>query len=76
MMRRTGEGKRQVVTVAVQPVAQLSPIDAPATAMSMADLVSLGHVIAPRRRSAYVGPEPVLLRTGARIDQALREVRT
>ena len=76
MVRRAGGGERLVVTVDGHPVAQLGPIDAPATAVSMADLVSLGHVIAPRRRCAYVGPEPVLLRTGARIDQALREVRT
>ncbi|MCE2855249.1 MAG: type II toxin-antitoxin system Phd/YefM family antitoxin [Ilumatobacteraceae bacterium] len=76
MVRRAGSGERLVVTVDGNPVAQLGPVDAPASALSIDDLVSRGQVIAPRRRSTYVAPEPLVLRTGARIDQALREVRT
>ena len=76
MVRRAETGERLVVTVDGRPVAQLGPVDATLSAVSMDDLVGRGQVIAPRRRSTYVAPEPVFLRTGARIDQALREIRT
>lgn len=76
MVRRAETGERLVITVDGRPIAQLGPVDASPEAISMDDLVGRGQVIAPRRRSAYVSPEPVFLRTGARIDQALREIRT
>lgn len=76
MVRRAETGERLVVTVDGRPIAQLGPVDANSSAISMDDLVGRGQVIAPRRRSTYVSPEPVFLRTGARIDQALREIRT
>jgi prevent-host-death family protein len=76
MVRRAETGERLVVTVDGRPIAQLGPVDASSSGISMDDLVGRGQVIAPRRRSMYVSPEPVLLRSGARIDQALREIRT
>jgi prevent-host-death family protein len=76
MVRRAETGERLVVTVDGRPIAQLGPVDATSSAVSMDDLVGRGQVIAPRRRSTYMAPEPIFLRTGARIDQALREIRT
>lgn len=75
-IRRAGAGERIVVTVSGQPVALLSPLDASATAtLTIADLIARGAVIAPRRTGDFTLGDPVIVHSGARIDQLLRQVR-
>lgn len=75
-IRRAGAGERIIVTVSGQPVATLTCLETPATAMpSIADLIAHGAVIAPRRTGAFTLGNPVIVHSGARIDQLLRQVR-
>ncbi len=75
-IRRVGAGERMVVTVSGEPVALLSPLEPSVSAMpSIADLVAHGAVIAPRRTGAFTLGNPVIVHSGARIDQLLRQVR-
>ncbi|MHB1128834.1 MAG: hypothetical protein ACYC06_02150 [Ilumatobacteraceae bacterium] len=65
-----------IVTVSGEPVALLSPLETLTTATpSMADLIAHGAVIAPRRAGAFTLGNPVIVHSGARIDQLLRQVR-
>lgn len=68
-------GERVVITVDGQAVAQLSSVESDQSAMTMADLVARGLVLAPRRRGEWHPGEPLVLLTGARIDRALVQVR-
>lgn len=75
-IRRAGAGERIIVTVSGEPVATLTSLETPATAMpTMADLIAHGAVIAPRRAGAFTLGNPVIVHSGARIDQLLRQVR-
>ena len=74
-VRRAGAGQRLVVTVDGRPVAQLGPLDPVAGQVTLADLVSRGLVVPPRRGDGLPHAEPVPVWSGARIDRLLREVR-
>jgi antitoxin (DNA-binding transcriptional repressor) of toxin-antitoxin stability system len=71
--RRAAAGERIVVAVAGRPVAQLGPLDAGAP--TIAQLVSSGALVAPRRTDPFRPPAPVPVWPGVRIDRALRELR-
>jgi prevent-host-death family protein len=75
-LRRAQQGERVVVTVDGAPVAELSPLRGSLDGISLADLVARGAVVAPRRRGEWVPGDPLLLNSGARIDRAVREVRS
>jgi prevent-host-death family protein len=75
-IRQAGAGERMIVTVSGQPVAVLSSLETLATATPvMADLIAHGAVIAPRRAGVFALGDPVIVHSGARIDQLLRQVR-
>lgn len=74
-LRRAQAGERIVVTSGGRPAAQLGPLTGDDSGASLADLVAHGRVDPPRRRGDFVPDDPVLLRSGARIDRALAEVR-
>ena len=75
-IRRAGAGERMIVTVSGEPVALLTGLDAPESATSsIADLIAHGAVIAPRRAGTFNLGFPVVVHSGARIDQLLRQVR-
>jgi len=75
-MRRAGAGERMVITVSGEPIALLGPLETHTMEMpTMADLVARGAVIAPRRAGAFTLSNPVIVHSGARIDQLLRQVR-
>jgi antitoxin (DNA-binding transcriptional repressor) of toxin-antitoxin stability system len=71
--RRAAAGERLVVAVGGRPIAQLGPLDAGAP--TIAQLVSSGALVAPRRSDALRAPAPVAIWSGTRIDRALRELR-
>jgi prevent-host-death family protein len=73
-VRRAADGHRIVVTVAGNPVAMLGPVDATGAA-SLADLVAVQAVIAPRRREPIAFDDPVAVFSGSRLDRLLREIR-
>lgn len=75
-IRRASAGERMIVTISGDPVALLTSLETPAVRnFSMADLIALGAVIAPRRTGKFTAGDPVLVHSGARIDQLLRQVR-
>lgn len=75
-IRRAGAGEHIVVTISGQPTAVLSPVDAPQPGISgIADLIASGAVIAPRRTGVFRFGDPIIVHSGARIDQLLRQVR-
>lgn len=75
-VKRAQSGERIVVTVDGHPVAQLAAVSPDVAGVSIDDLVARGAVIAPRRRGDFVPASPLTLATGARIDRALREIRS
>lgn len=75
-IRRAGAGERIIVTVSGEPVAILSPVETLASGSPViADLIAGGAVIAPRRTGAFSLGNPIIVHSGARIDQLLRQVR-
>ena len=72
-VRRAAGGQRTVLTMHGRPIAQLAPLDSGAPALDQ--LIASGALVAPRRRSEWRPPEPVAVWAGARVDQALRELR-
>jgi prevent-host-death family protein len=75
-IRRAGAGEHIVVTVSGQPTAILSPVDAPTSGPPViTDLFASGAVIAPRRTGTFRFGEPIVVHSGARVDQLLRQVR-
>lgn len=75
-IRRAGAGESIVVTVSGQPTAVLSPVDAPLSGSPViTDLFASGAVLAPRRTGAFRFGDPIIVHSGARIDQLLRQVR-
>lgn len=75
-LRRAQQGERVVVTVDGTPVAQLSPLGGSLDGVTLSDLVARGAVVAPRRRGDWVPGDPLFLTSGARVDRAVREVRS
>lgn len=75
-IRRAGAGERMLVTVSGEPVAVLSSLETLSTPTpTMADLIARGAVIAPRRTGTFTLGNPIIVHSGARIDQLLRQVR-
>ncbi|MEO5975444.1 MAG: type II toxin-antitoxin system prevent-host-death family antitoxin [Ilumatobacteraceae bacterium] len=75
-IRRAGAGERILVTVSGQPTAILCPVDAPVSGQpAMTDLIASGAVLAARRTGAFKFGDPIVVHSGARIDQLLRQVR-
>jgi prevent-host-death family protein len=72
-VRRASHGERIVVTVGGRPTAQLGPLDDHAPDLQR--LVASGAILPPRRTGLWRAPVPVSLWPGARVDQALRDVR-
>jgi prevent-host-death family protein len=74
-VRRAGAGQRVLVSVGGRAVAQLGPVEAEQGQTVLADLVTAGAVIAPRRTdSGRIGP-PVQVWSGVRLDRMLKELR-
>jgi prevent-host-death family protein len=75
-VKRARSGDTVVITVNGEPVAELGPVGrAGDSTTTIADLVSRGAILAPRRTSGYRHADPISVHSGARIDQILREVR-
>lgn len=75
-IRRAGAGEQIVVTISGQPTAVLCPVDGPQSGSPViADLFASGAVIAPRRTGEFRLCDPIVVHSGARIDQLLRQVR-
>ncbi len=76
-LRRAEAGQRMVITVAGRPVAQLGPVETPATAArpTLADLAARGLVLPARRVDRPPSEVLVALQVGARLDRILAEVR-
>lgn len=75
-VRRAQQGERVVVTVDGAPVAQLGALSGDMDGVALSDLVARGAVVAPRRRGDWVPGDPLVLTSGARVDRALREIRS
>lgn len=75
-VKRAQIGERIVVTVDGRPVAQLGAVGPDHTGATLSDLVARGAILAPRRRGDFVPADPLVLVSGARIDRALREIRS
>lgn len=75
-MRRAGEGERIVITIAGRPIAQLGPVEAAGSQVSIDDLAARGLVVPARRGDRPADPDTRIdTWTGGRLDRALREVR-
>lgn len=75
-IRRAGAGEHIVVTISGQPAAVLGPVDSPQLGLlRISDLFANGAVIAPRRTGEFRLGDPIIVHSGARIDQLLRQVR-
>jgi antitoxin (DNA-binding transcriptional repressor) of toxin-antitoxin stability system len=72
-VRRAEAGQRLVVTVGERPVAMLGPLAG--GDVTLDDLIAGGALLAPRRSDAACHSHPVPVWTGARLDQAFRDVR-
>ncbi len=76
LVRQAEAGQRIVVSVAGRPVAQLGPIEGPATvAATLDDLAAAGLLTAARRRDRPPADLLVPLPVGTRLDRLLGEVR-
>lgn len=76
LVRRAGGGERIVITIGGRAVAQLGPIEADRSTVTLDDLVSRGLLTAARRTDRPADPGLVIDSwTGGRLDRALREVR-
>jgi antitoxin (DNA-binding transcriptional repressor) of toxin-antitoxin stability system len=76
-VRRAEAGESTVVTVHGRAVATLGPITLAHShgAVTLDQLIASGAVLPARRRVLWRPDEPVMVWTGTRIDQALREIR-
>lgn len=74
-VRRASAGERVVVAVGGRPAAQLGPLEPEAGAATLADLVSTGQLVAPRRTDEARPLPPVPIHGGGRLDRVLREIR-
>ena len=75
VLRRAEAGERVVVTVGGRPVAQLGPLEADESELTLDDLVARGLVTRARRDDR---PEPSMVMpvwAGTRLDQLVREIR-
>jgi prevent-host-death family protein len=73
-VRRAEAGEVAVVTVGGRPVAHLGPPGA-TTPVSLADLVSRGLVVPPRRTDAFRAGAAVPVWRANRLDRVLDDVR-
>jgi antitoxin (DNA-binding transcriptional repressor) of toxin-antitoxin stability system len=74
-VRRAGAGHRQVITVDGRAAAQLGPLEPEGGQVVLADLISAGLVLAPRRTDPHRPHSAIPIWAGARLDRALRELR-
>jgi antitoxin (DNA-binding transcriptional repressor) of toxin-antitoxin stability system len=74
-VRRASAGQRVVVSVGGRAAAQLGPIEPEQGQTVLADLVTAGAVIAPRRNDEARPSPPIPVWSGVRLDRALKEVR-
>jgi prevent-host-death family protein len=75
VVRRAAAGERIVITVDGRPTAQLGPLEAGRSELTIDDLAARG-LIEPSRRSDR--PEPTMVMpvwAGTRLDQMVREIR-
>ena len=74
-VRRAAGGQRVVVTVAGRAAAQLGPLEAEQGLTVLADLFTVGAVVAPRRADPARTTMPIAVWSGVRLDRALKELR-
>ncbi len=74
-VRRAGAGQRVVVSVGGRETAQLGPVHSLDGQIVLADLVTAGLVIAPRRTDAARPAQAIPVWSGVRLDRALKELR-
>jgi prevent-host-death family protein len=74
-LRRAGAGQRVVVTVDGREVAQLGPVQSIDGQTVLADLITAGLVVAPRRTDAARPAQAIPVWSGVRLDRALKELR-
>jgi antitoxin (DNA-binding transcriptional repressor) of toxin-antitoxin stability system len=74
-LRRAGAGQRVVVTVGGRQVAQLGPVHSIDGQTVLADLVTAGLVVAPRRTDRARPAQAIPVWSGVRLDRALKELR-
>jgi antitoxin (DNA-binding transcriptional repressor) of toxin-antitoxin stability system len=74
-VRRAGAGQRVVVSIGGRDVAQLGPVQTTDGQTVLADLVTAGLVVAPRRTDAARPATAIPVWSGVRLDRALKELR-
>ena len=74
-VRRAELGERTLVTINGRVVAQLSPVGGDRTAVTLADLVAAGKVLAPARPDRSPSTDRLATWPGLRLDRALSDLR-
>jgi len=74
-LRRAGAGQRVIVSVGGRAVAQLGPVEPEQGQTVLADLLTSGAVVPPRRSDAGRLAPAVPVWSGVRLDRALKELR-
>ena len=74
-VRRAGAGERIIITVDGRPVAQLGPLEPTDGEPTLADLISRGLLVAPRRPDRPAPSLTLPLWTGSRLDRIIGEIR-
>ena len=74
-VRRAGAGQRVVVSVGGREMAQLGPVQSIDGQTVLADLITAGMVVAPRRTDVARPAQAIPVWSGVRLDRALKELR-
>ena len=75
VVRRARAGERLIITVDGVPAAEIGPVSPAGQAISIAELIATGAVLAPRTRSAPPRPEPRRAPSGRSSSDVLRQLR-
>lgn len=73
--RRAGAGRRVVVTIDGEPVAQLGPVEPTDHRLTLDDLAARGLVTPARRPDRPAPAFSMPMWAGVRLDQLVREIR-
>jgi prevent-host-death family protein len=75
VVRRARAGERLIITVDGVPAAEIGPVSAVGRAVSLAELIATGGVVAPLARAPSRAPEPAPAPSGRSSADILTELR-
>lgn len=75
VVRRARAGERLIITVDGVPAAEIGPVSPAGRATSVAELVAIGAVVAPRERTTPRPPRPMSAPSGLSSADVLAELR-